>query len=371
MKLVALDHPPATGGIQPGCAVEVAGHLAWLEAAALTSATAVSARLEFEGGAPRLVTTGRHALPVDTHLEPGASAPHNSVVGTDPRCATFISGRSRVLIDVAHGEILAQTEAPTDATGPARGVGEQVLVPEGNALTAYDARTLTAVERTEVPDSYSVYATDEDGAAVLLRPLGSQPKVSLSLWFPPAPPIELSDADYAIGPPAAAEGLVVVPAGVGAAATTVAVDRASGAIAWSCSMVRPRSRIGGLPVIPTVLSGEEAVLVAAAWPAIDAREPMTGRLIWRHELSQRPDDAHDLNIRRPTAVAIGDGRAWTATYDGELIAIDIGSGEKIASTYLDALVGNITTAILPILGSSSAIVVGAVGAMTHATLMPV
>jgi outer membrane protein assembly factor BamB len=372
-----IARPDAVGAIPPGGAGIVGEHLVWVESVAAGRVGSLARCLRVDGDAAAFASTTvwEHGLSADSpqSTDTAPVPPGESVVRAGPARVLLISRAHRELVDVTSGDVLAVCEGDAVATGPSRMVGDLLWVPEGPWVTLYDADTLAVVERCEVPNGYWAYGADRRGVVVLRDAHGSTTRRPLQLWFRGEPPIEIPAATYVAGPPAGAGNCVVVAGGVGPATELIAFNRSQRHLAWVQRIAPERDRAISTPPVSGVVVGAGDMIVAAtSWPAIEAREPGSGELVWRSELSgeKEPPPVDVL----PTAIALSETVVWAGMHGGAILALDKSSGQELGAASLDLPAGNIPRAIVPLAeGPStppSAIVVGAIGALTHVRLVP-
>jgi outer membrane protein assembly factor BamB len=373
IDFVPMAEPRVRGGVPAGCASLLGNRLVRIQRVGASWSAALASRLE---GAPvRMTPLWEIELPADPqHRAPsGKFLSTLSVVPVGAERVFLVSGRGRLLLDVETGAVVARHEAKTGASGRARAGEGALWVPEGRVVTRYDPDTLAVLDRHDVPDEYWAHGATRDGILLLrdaFRAAGTRP---LRLWRPEEDAFDVPATAPVAAIPDRLDGLVVVACGHGAARELTAVDWTSRRMRWQEWTASSWTPTGGADSVdPILVEAGDRFFVASEWPAIEARETATGRLVWRCELNPDAEDHAATIMRQPTAIGVTEGVAWAGTHDGELVAADTASGAPLGSATLPVPSGNIPRAILPSplthTEDAAVIVVGALGATALARL---
>jgi outer membrane protein assembly factor BamB len=357
MKIDNLGKIDLPGGVEPGACLTSANQivlvLRWRD-------TCTVVGLQFAPDRPQFRQIWHHEFTGNVeHQWAGHSIVMNfpSLLLTEDNLLYVIGGTERLLIDTEKGLPIVQTTGLTSPTATASLVNNEILVPEGQALSAYDATSLRLNWRQPTPQKRWAFAS----VVNRLLPLQSELDETSILWHIDSHQLwSLPNAPYLTLVPVTHHSSIVVLSGVGPPNYCFALDLKTNALQWSfdCSRLIPlTSQIEGILPFPNpaAISYKEQILIATAKPTLEAVSISDGRCLWQINLSSAPTElAQNADI------------TWIATFSGELLAVNTSNGKIFAQ----ATVSDYPISILPLSKSTNqleAIILGRLKTMYKVT----
>jgi hypothetical protein len=321
MRIDNLGKIDLPGGVEPGACLASANQivlvLRWRD-------TCTVVGLQFDPDRPQFRQIWHHELAGNVeHQWTGHSVVMNfpSLLLTEDNLLYVIGGTERLLLNADSGLPILQTAGLASPTAQASLVGQEILVPEGQALSAYDVTSLRLNWQRQTPEKRWAFASVVNG----LLPLQSELDETSTLWQIDSHQVwSVPDAPYLKLVPVIHHSNIIVLSGVGPPNYCFALDLKTNALQWSfdCSRLIPlTSQIEGILPFPNpaAISYKEQILIATAKPTLEAVSISDGRCLWQVNLSSAP-----------TALAKDADVIWIGTFSGEVLVIDTNNGTILA-----------------------------------------
>jgi outer membrane protein assembly factor BamB len=322
MKIRQLGHVARSGGVDSVCSTATdrfAAIVAWRG-----TRTVVGLRLS----GPRLVLEhlwSRELARGAPHTWAGQSVALDvsSLVLTEDTRLYAIGGADRLLLDLHDGALLARSTAPVSPTAQVTLLGDVLVVPEGQAVSSYDAATLASVDRKQTPDARWAFAPVALGLAVLEEEAAGQSCIwrlhSGECWA--LPHVAHVRAEVLVF-----DSLAIIASGLGAPDRLTCFDARAGAVCWTHELAQPSLSVPAqapLPFAKPMVAAGSQVIVATALQTLEARLASSGDLVWRVPLTASP-----------TALCLMDECAWVGCADGSVTAVHVERGEAVTRAVL-------------------------------------
>lgn len=288
MNVAGLGDTGLTGRVHAGKAAATAGHLVLISESG--DSITVAAALYLDPEHSRFLGVWTRELP---------RGGRQSTVLPDEGLVYLLSGEERLLVGVRTGEVLAEATGPVGAGAAI--VDSELVVPEGQQLAGYDARTLSELWRRTLPEVDPAheglwFGPVGDGAcAVNARAWRCTEPTMVGLWpYASDRFVEIRAAPRISSSPVRVGDAVVVSGGggyEGPGDRLIAVSADDGSVLWRVPtppqpdphlFKPPNIRWGwpsGLnPIEPTLLPYGECVIAATQEPSVQARIASTGEL---------------------------------------------------------------------------------------------
>jgi outer membrane protein assembly factor BamB len=325
MKLASLGKVDCRGGADAGALLasrnRVAVVMRWRETITVACLDVVSSRR----------TVGllwQHALKGNIHHRwSGHETPINipTILAAGDGNLYAVGGTERLLLDGRTGDILAQSQAIASPTAPAVLLSDALVVPEGQAVAAYDPVSLKRLWRKSTPPETWAFAPYSEGVI----PVQDERSGNGALWRLQDDRLcWLQDADYPLGHSVVYGALILVPFGPGAAERIIAFDLQSGTERWRMNCpreqpLRPPAQ-GPFPVRKPVIAWRDRMLAITARGGVEARAASDGRCIWQLQLAVEP-----------SVLALHGSTAWVGA-GGQIVWLDAVGGAVLDEVLLPA-----------------------------------
>jgi outer membrane protein assembly factor BamB len=220
-----------------------------------------------------------------------------------------ISGCERLILDLASGELLDFSEANTSPSSPAVIVGDEILVPEGQTLCAYNLHNFQLIWRKPTPCNQWIFAPPVCDIAVLQHEIGD----TAALWNFKADSLwQLPQVTSPTKAPILLDEMIVIPYGGGLPEGIIAIDHSDGSTIWNIVYeVADYSQDALLsPQYPLSMLQDSMIMVNSNLE-IGKIKAVDGTSIWQTGLESRA-----------TALLHEGSVSWIGTADGQIFLLD-------------------------------------------------
>ncbi len=230
-----------------------------------------------------------------------------------------IGGTDRFLLEEATGEIIAHTSSQSSPTDYAFLGKDELIIPEGQLLSAYDPISLDLKWSKTTPNNKWMSSSPINNV-VLLQ---DEPDKTTIIWnFRTDQIWEIPKAICPIQVLSISDDLVVISAGFDSTRQLIAFDLKDGLERWSYNYAENyeshRYDNDQTPRLdhPLIREGE-SMFVATMKPSLEAVSLVNGTQLWSVDLTSKP-----------TALALQKEAdlVWVSTATGEVISVDLKSG---------------------------------------------